>query len=808
MRISLAWLAEYVDLGGVAPEELARRLTAVGLEVEALERTGQGLEGVVAARIVGAEKHPDAERLSVTRVETGKGEPLQVVCGARNWQVGDVVPLATVGTTLPGGQKIERARLRGVESSGMLCSAKELGLAEDASGLLLLDRKIAPGTPIARALALEDVLLEVNVTPNRPDCLSHLGIAREVAAILGGKARLPAPRIAEQGAPAADAVKVRIEAPDRCARYAARVIDGVKIGPSPLWLARRLESCGVRSISNVVDATNFVLLELGHPLHAFDLEKVAGREIVVRTARPGEKLVTLDGKERDLSTEDLLIADRDRGSALAGVMGGGDSEISASTTRVLLESAWFQPGGIRRTSRRHGLKTEASYRFERGADPGMVIPAVDRCAALLAELAGGTVRPGVVDAHPREVRAPEVRLRWHRPAEILGMEIARDDASGILAGLGFAERKGDADGATFQVPSWRVDVSLEEDLVEEIVRTKGYDAIPETLPGNAVDTPVEPAEAQAIARVRATLEAAGFSEAVNFSFVAAKELEPFDHHVATGDGSGRALGIALKNPISAELSVMRTSLVPSLLKNLAHNRRQRVEDVRLYEIASVYHPHPDPKDRPTAESVEIAGVLAGRRSPPGWATGSDAVDFHDAKAAVAGVLESLGIGAVWRGGADAWLHPRSSAVVLASDADEMLGVVGELHPGAAAAFDLPRGVVAFRLFLDALLRNARLVPQHRAIPRLPAVLRDLAVVVDDAVTAASVEAAVREEPLVEAVTLFDVYRGAPLPAGKKNLAFAIAYRAPDRTLTDAEADAAHARIVSRLGVKLGAELRG
>ena len=804
MRISLNWLSEYVDLP--SPEDTAKRLTAVGLEVEAIERTGTGLGGVVAARILSSEKHPNAEKLSVTRVDRGEGEPLQIVCGAKNYQVGDVVPLATVGTVLPGGTKIEKAKLRGVESFGMLCSARELGLSEDASGLMILDRTVAPGTPIAKALGIEDVLLEVNVTPNRPDALSHVGIAREVAAALGTKVRMPAPKPGEQGAPARDAVKIRIEAPDRCARYAARVIEGVKIGPSPLWLARRLEACGVRSISNVVDATNFVLLELGHPLHAFDFDKVAGHEIVVRTARSGEKMTTLDGKERALSPEDLLIADRDRGSALAGVMGGGDSEISAGTTRVLLESAWFQPGSIRRTSRRHGLKTEASYRFERGADPGMVIPAVDRCAALIAELAGGTVRPGIVDCHPREVRAPEVRLRWARPAAILGMDIARQDAEKILAGLGFVERAVDDEGATWQVPSWRADVSIEEDLVEEIVRTKGYDAIPETLPHGASDTPAEPVEARAVARVRQALEAAGFAEAVNFSFVAERELAPFDHQVVTGDGKGRALGIALKNPISADLSVMRTGLVPSLLKNAAHNLRQRIPDVRLYEIASIYHPGPDPKDRPSSESVEVAGVIVGRRSPVGWAVGGDAADFYDAKTAVAGILEALGIDARWEAVGDTWLHPRHSAKVLVGE--DVLGVVGELHPRVAAAFELPRGVLAFRLSLDALLRAARLVPQHRPLPRLPAVLRDLAVVLEEGAQAAAVEALVREEPLVEAVTLFDVYRGAPLPPGKKNLAFAIAYRAPDRTLTDAEADAAHARIVKRLAEKLGAELRG
>jgi phenylalanyl-tRNA synthetase beta chain len=829
MRISLKWLSEMVS-GLPAPEEapqgaptaergfaasadlVARRLTAVGLEVEAVERLGAGLAGVVAARVLASDKHPNAEKLSVCRVDAGQGEPLQIVCGARNYQVGDTVPLATVGTKLPGGTEIEKAKLRGVESFGMLCSARELGLSEDASGLLILPAGIAPGTPVAQALGLEDVILEVNVTPNRPDALSHLGIARELAANLGVPVRLPEARLAEAGPPAADAVKVRIEAPEKCARYTARVIEGVKIGPSPTWLARRLESCGVRSISNVVDATNLVLLELGHPLHAFDLDKVAGHEILVRTARPAEHVTTLDGKDRVLEPDDLLIADRDRGSALAGVMGGGDSEISGTTTRVLLESAWFQPSTVRRTSRRQGLKSEASYRFERGADPGMVVPAVDRCAALIAELSGGTVRPGIVDAHPRQIRSPEVRLRWHRPAEVLGLDVPRAEAERILSGLGFQERAADAEGATWAVPSWRVDVGLEEDLIEELARTRGYDAIPETLPGNAVDTPAEPDEARAVGRIRAALEAAGFSEAVNFSFVAARELEPFHSSVVTGDGTGRALGVTLKNPISADLAVMRTSLVPSLLKNAVHNGRQRVEDLRLYEIARAYWPSPDPLDMPSAEPVKVAGVMRGRRSPTGWAVGGDRLDFYDGKAAVSGVLETLGVeGVTWtalrraQDGRVEWLHPRTSARL--EKGGEALGVVGELHPRLAQAFDLPRGVFAFELDLDALLRNAKLVPQYRPIPHLPAVLRDLAVVVEEAVTAASVEAVVREEPLVEDVTLFDVYRGAPLRPGSKNLALAIRYRA-DRTLTDAEADAAHKRILDRLAKRVGAELRG
>lgn len=808
MRISLKWLSQYVDLP--SPEELARGLTAVGLEVEAVERTGQGLAGVVVARVLASEKHPNAEKLSVTSIDGGGPAPLQVVCGAKNYAVGDLVPLATVGTALPGGLKIEKARLRGVESFGMLCSAKELGLDADASGLLILPKDLVPGTPVAEALGLEDVLLEINVTPNRPDCLSHIGIAREVAALLGKPIKAPVAALKEAGAPAADAVKVRIEAPDRCARYAARVIEGVEIGPSPAWLARRLEACGVRSISNVVDATNFVLLELGHPLHAFDLDQVAGAEIVVRTAAAGERITTLDGKERALEATDLLIADRDRGSALAGVMGGGDSEISQGTTRVLLESAWFSPGSIRRTSRRQGLKSEASYRFERGADPGMVIPALDRCAALIAELAGGTVRPGVVDCVARPSQAGQVRLRWARPAALLGMEVSREEARRVLGGLGFRELAADEAGATFAVPSWRVDVSIEEDLVEELVRTRGYDAIPETLPPSANRTPADAPEARAVARLREALEAAGFSEAVNFSFVAEPDLAPLRYHVATGDGTGRALGIALQNPISADLALMRTSLVPSLLKNAARNRAQRVDDVRLYELARVYHPAPQdaPGDAPSLEDLRVAGVLVGRRAPAGWTAGADPVDFYDAKAAVSGLLSALEVaGARWEAGGEGWLHPRVAATVKAADG-EALGWVGELHPRVAKAFDVPRGVLAFELRVDALVRHGALVPRYHAIPSLPAVHRDLAVLVADAVTAEAVLAAVREEPLVEDATLFDVYRGAPIPAGKKNLALAIRYRAADRTLTDAEAEAAHQAIVARLAARLGAELRG
>jgi phenylalanyl-tRNA synthetase beta chain len=656
---------------------------------------------------------------------------------------------------------------------------------------------------VADVLGLADAVLEVNVTPNRPDALSHVGIAREVAAVLGLPLRLPAPKLAEGGAPASDAVRVRIEAPDRCARYAARVVEGVRIGPSPRWLARRLEVCGVRSISNVVDVTNFVLLELGHPLHAFDLDRVAGHEIVVRTARPGERLTTLDGKERALDAEDLLIADRERGSALAGVMGGGDSEISSGTTRVLIESAWFSPAGIRRTSKRHQLRSEASFRFERGADPGAVIPALDRCAQLLAELAGGTVRPGIVDANPRPYVVASVRLGWTRPSELLGAPVEIDTTRRVLGGLGFRETDSDEQGASFEVPSWRVDIAHEEDLIEEICRTQGYDAIPERLPAASIEPPPPAPDRVALSRVRDALESAGFSEAITFSFVAPAEVEAVDPG---------ARPIALANPISAEMAVMRTSLVGSLLRNAAHDRRQGLESVRVYEIASVYQPRADGDRNPPAdERRRVCGVLAGRRSPVSWGVTGDPVDFYDAKAAVEAVLAAIGVHQfhVQVDSSTPWLHPRSAGAVLLADGTR-LGAVGEVHPRTAAAFGLPRGIFAFELDVEPLVAAMKLVARYVPVPRLPALLRDLAVVVEERVRAADVLAAVRAEPLVEDVTVFDVYTGAPIPSGKKNLAMAISYRAADRTLTDVEADAAHARILERLrsDPAVAAELRG
>ncbi len=802
MKISVKWLGEYVALPS-SVDELARRLTAVGLEIEGMERPGEGLRGVVVAQIKESVQHPNADKLSVTKIDMGGKDPLQVVCGAKNFKVGDKVPLATIGTKLPNGVEIKQAPLRGVDSFGMLCSAKELGISEESSGLLILSPDAKVGMPIAEALGLDDTVLEVNVTPNRPDALSHLGVAREVAVATGGALRPPQPKPSESGAPASEKVKVRIEDPVRCPRYAARVIENVKIGPSPQWLQDRLKACGVRPISNVVDVTNFVLLEYGQPLHAFDLEKVAGQEIIVRTAKPGEKMTTLDGKERALEPEDLLICDRDRAQALAGVMGGSDSEVSASTTRVLLESANFQPSSIRRTSKRHGLHTEASHRFERGVDIDAVIPAVDRAAALIAELSGGTVAPGRVDVYPQPQPPRRVTLRYARVEKVLGVVIPEADCRRILGTLGFQAVEEGSGQTTFEVPRARVDVEREEDLMEELARVHGYDNIPARLPRGIAELAPEPAISEAERRARQALAGVGLSEVVNYSFVAPRSLEVL---------GGKEKPVALLNPLSVEQSVMRTSLLPGLLENLSRSVRHQVESVALYEMGRAYFQEPEggQGQRPAAREVHrIAGLVYGQRGGRTWTQKDARADFYDAKGALESVLHALHVEGVRFVSAEApAFHPRACARLELADGT-VLGHVGELHPRVTKALELPRDVFAFEVDTSPLYSAARLVPSYQGLPRFPAVLRDLAVVVPLELQNDEVRRVILEvgAPLVEDALIFDVYTGKPIPEGRKNLAYAIRYRSPERTLTDAEVSAAHQRIISEVNQRLGGALR-
>lgn len=809
MKVSRNWLGDF--LATIPPaDELARRLTFAGLEVESVERPGARLAGVVVARIVAASPHPDATKLSVTTVDAGTGTALQVVCGAKNFQVGDFVPLATVGTALPDGTKIARATLRGVESEGMLCSARELGLDEDASGLLLLERTLQPGTPVAQALGLDDAVLEVNVTANRGDALSHLGVAREVG-VLTAQALRPPATVVHESAPDVDAVaKVRIEDERGCRRFAGRVVEGITIGPSPQWLVQRLRACGVRSINNVVDVTNYVMLELGQPLHAFDLDRLAGSELVIRRARAGERLTTLDGKDRALSPEDLLVCDRDRAQALAGTFGGAHAEVSSGTKRVLLEGANWDPVTVRRMARRHQLHTEASHRFERGVDVEAAAAGVDRAASLIAALAGGTVRRGRIDVYPAPAAPRVVQLESGQVGRLLGTDIPEAEVARILEALGFVQKEKQSGASVWRVPSWRLDVSLPEDLVEEVARIRGYDTIPATLPPLTEGLKPEPVQVEVERRVRSALTGAGFDEVVNYSFVDPGLLPMVTERPLEALGTP-VDAVTLKNPLSPQQSAMRTSLYASLLPNLAHNLRQGQEGLRLYELGRVYL-----RDleggmglRPVAqEPIRVAGLLFGRRLPRGWTGGAEANDFYDAKGAVEAILSALGAPAV-----TATLlrrapyHPRACASL--SVGETVLGMVGELHPQVARALDLPRGVQLFELDFEALVRVSDVVPRLHPMSRFPAVLRDLAVVVPESKAAEDIRAVIREVggPLVEEVLVFDVYVGSPLPPGRKNVAFALRYRATDRTLKDEEVQAAHARIVEEVNRRLGAELR-
>ena len=805
MKVSVEWLHDFVsplpDAG-----ELARRLTRAGLEVEGMERPAEAMKGVVVARIAAAAPHPNAEKLSVTQVEAG-GERLQVVCGAKNFQVGDLVPLATVGTALPGGPTIQATSLRGVESHGMLCSGRELGLSEDASGLLILPKELVPGTPLAKALGLEDTVLEVNVTPNRGDALSHLGVAREAAAVL----RLPLQRKlrvpAESGAPVSDAIRLEIGDPVGCPRFTARVLEGVRIGPSPEWLRRRLERCGVRSISNVVDVTNYVMLELGQPMHAFDLDRIQGGFLRVRRARECEPLTTLDGKQRTLVADDLVIEDVRGAQSLAGTMGGADTEVSERTTRVLLEAANWDPGTIRRMARRHQLQSEASYRFERGVDRTVLPEVLDHAAALMAELSGATVRRGRIDLYPRPAEPRAVALGKGGVEGLLGAPVPEEEVRSILGSLGFS---GGPDGR-WRVPGWRNDVERPEDLVEEVARIRGYEHIPSVLPASSGALTPEPAWVEVERRIRGALSGAGFDEVVNYSFVD-PDLLPWVTPRALEKLGTSVESVALKNPLTPQQAVMRTTLLASLLPNVAFNLRHQPESLRLYEIGRVYlrDPHGGKDLRPVAEErLHVAGVLWGRRDPRGWTAKDAPHDFADARGTVEAILSALSAGELTcRLARVAPFHPRATAQARVEDV--VLGWIGEVHPLVAQHLELPPGIFAFELEFAALEKVSRLSPQFQPLPRYPAVLRDVAVVVPVSMEAAEVRAVIREvgQPLVEDAALFDVYTGAPLPEGQKNLAFALTYRSPERTLRDDEVQEAHRRIVEEVQRRLGGQLRG
>ncbi len=797
MNVTLSWLKDYIDFK-FSPSELADRLTMLGIEVETVKELGTGLEGVVVGKVSAVGPHPNADKLVLCQVEVGEAEELRIVCGAPNVREGMFAPVATVGVTLPIGLTIKAAKLRGEVSQGMLCSEKELGLSEEAAGLMELAADISPGTSLVAALGLDDVMFELEITPNRPDCLSLIGVAREVRAETGNALKLPAVDLQENETDIRSLTSVTIDAPDLCPRYAARVIQGVKIGESPAWLRQRLESVGIGVINNIVDITNFVLMEYGQPLHAFDYHKLAENRIVVRRAVEGEQLTTLDETDRELTADMLVIADAKKPVALAGVMGGYDSEITETTCDVLLESAYFNPSSIRATAKALGMNTEASYRFERGADPGAVLTALDRAAALIAELADGTVCKGVVDVYPGEQPLTQIKLRPDRVNFVLGTTLKAAEMAQILMRLGF-DVKTSENAYQITVPTFRSDITREIDLIEEIARVYGYDNIPTALPKGDIPVPAPNPKVEVRRRIKRFLLAAGMMEAVNYSFC---DPNCFEKIRLSSDSPLRET-LRLQNPLSPEMSVLRTTLVPGLLENAQHNRNHQINAIALFEIGSVFV-----RDGNRKEPERVAGVLAGQIGGGVYGNLYRDPDFFDIKGLMEGMLEVCGITEYTLQKTDMpTFHPGRNAEVLL--ADTTIGTFGEVHPEVLENYDLPYKAYLFEFDLEVLVSAAVFSRRFEPISIYPKVERDLAIVVDKYVLSDMPIELIYATggELVESVRLFDVYEGEQVPEDKKSLAYTIVYHSAAETLTDKAVNALHERVVERLHQKLGAELR-
>ena len=801
MKIPYRWIREFVDLQ-ITPEQAAERLVNAGVEVASVTSVAPDTKGVVVGEIEAIERElgdSHGHRLVLCRVSTGT-QRFHVVCGAPNAAPGLRSAFAPPGAMLPGGRAIGALGIRGVTSEGMLCSERELGLGDEhEAGVLVLDRDTPLGADLASALRLDDVVLEIEITPNRPDCLSVVGIARELAALTGAALRVPPIALAESSEDVQALARVRIEDPDLCHRFTARVISDVTIGPSPAWMAARLRAVGLRPISNVVDVTNYVMWEIGQPLHAFDAATLHESTIVVRRAHPQERLKTLDGQDRALDPSMLLITDPRRALSIAGVMGGGDSEVSDATTRVLLEAAYFQPASIRRTSRALGLKTDAAYRFERGADVNAVVDASARAAALIGALAGGRVARGMIDVYPRPHTPPRVRLRMARVRRVLGIAPPVDTTTTILRGLGLPTVAHGED-LDVEVPSFRRDLTMEDDLAEEVIRVWGYDRIPSTLPGGAISLVRLPATRRQDRRVRGALVGAGLVEVVTYSF-----SDP--HRTSVLRGPDDKPPIALLNPMSEEAAALRHHPLEGVLGAVATNLRRRQPNVRIFEIAPIYVAADDGPREPRWAAIALTGV----RAEPAWYQAEAPLDVYDAKGLAEHALIALGVRAHGEpGGRLSGFEADSHGVLRAAAGgrEHVVGEFGEVAADARAAYGIDAPVFAAVIDLDAVAALPRTPLQPEALPRFPPVQRDMAFVVgaEQEIAAAQVEAALREEagPLLRELTLFDVFR---FPDRRRSLAWRLTFQAAERTLTDEEVNAIHARVAQRVTERFGLRLR-
>ncbi len=795
MRVSLKWLASYVNLR-LSAAELARRLTLSTAEVEAIETAGGSWDKVHVGRVLGIAPHPNADRLRLATVDTGD-DPRTVVCGAPNLAVGQKIAFADVGAHLIDGHTgkpsvLKVSTIRGVVSAGMVCSERELGLSDEHEGILVLPEAAPVGAPLQEYLG--DTILDLYSWPHRPDLMSMIGVAREVAALTGETVQEPLIAYDSAAGPLEHRVKVRIEAEDLCPRYIGALIEGVRVGESPEWIQERLRAAGMRPVSNVVDITNYVMLEMGQPLHAFDYDEIADGEIIVRRAREGERLRTLDGEDRALDNRLLVIADPTGPIALAGVMGGEASEVSPATSRVLLEAANFNGINIRSTSTRLRLRSEASARFEKGISPEVAIHAARRAVQLFVEICGGRAAEGFADVYPGVAPVTVVQVRPERMRQVLGSDPGRAAVERALDSLGFLVDGGPPAPYSVTVPYWRTDVRMADDVIEEIVRIVGYDTIPlTTIAGRVPERRPEPAY-ELRRRVQDALVEAGMQEIISYSLV--------NEELATiGDGTTEG-HLRIVNPSSLEHVYLRRSLRGSLLQTLAANLRQRRGRVALFETARVFMPRAG--DLP--EEIETAaGVIGGRRLDRWGMPSEESVDFYDAKGILEALLAKLRVAATFRTAVDEELVAGRTAEIVSDGT--VLGAIGQVHPRLAQAFDVREDVYLFELRLAALLVAVGTRSGYQPFSRYPATEQDIAVIVDQTVEAGRIEAILRQGRFVVDVRPFDLYTGPPIEQGKKSIAFSVQYQAPDHTLTDEEVNRSRNRTVQQLRQQLGATLR-
>ena len=803
MKVTVNWLKQFVQCD-LSPSAIADRLTMLGLEVDAVEELFPYLDRVVVARITEVRPHPDADRLVLCSAQT-TDESLTVVCGAPNAKEGMLTALALPGAELPGGLTIRKSKIRGQQSAGMFCSEKDLGLGDDHSGVVELDDSFSLGATLRQALGLADTMIEIDLTPNRPDCTSVYGVAREIAGASGCKLLPPdlgaLPALTGEGLP----FTVQVEEPAACPRYAARLLTDVTIAPSPPWLASRLRAVGLRPINNVVDITNFVMLEMGQPLHAFDFDLLSGKKIVVRLPRPGETITTLDGTQRKLDGDMLMICDAEKPVAVAGVMGGENSEVGPTTRNILLESACFDALSIRRTSRRLNLSTDASYRFERGIDPQLAPKAMARAVHMMVEIAGATVIEGGFDCLAELPVTAAITLRRQRTVDLLGAPFTTDQIAALLNGIEIAAEKIDEETLRVTPPSFRVDLEREIDLIEEVARLVGYNDLPSVLPQVPMAFPEENRERILIKAAARVMNSQGFYEAINYSFVSEEHFEQLQ--LAPDDFRRRA--VRLLNPIAENQAIMRTMLLPGLLENVCRNINYQQTDVRLFEVGKVFHPEGAELPR---ESFSLCGVMSGARYPGAAELhfGTAQVDFYDIKGAVEQLLAQLRLDTVHFADADAAPYAAQGEALSLHDADgQAVGLLGRISTNVLKKFGIRQDVYFFEISLDSLAGRRVLLPRFTPLPRFMAMKWDLAIVVADEVRGKDVvdHITAMAEPLVEAVEIFDVYSGKPIEPGAKSIGIAIQYRSPDQTLDDQTVGIVHQHIIDSVLAKFKGRLR-